>query len=146
MFQNDDVFVVKLAIKSLINSLEFPPTVADVRKEINKLIKTTNNEPEAIDEWNAIRHAIKSSIYYSAENFENLPPIAQKFVGSPSQLKAWAMEEDFQDGVLRGQFLKQYEVLKEREHYNAMLPENVKAKIYELAEKKSTQFLLGGET
>lgn len=121
IFKDDNVVLVASAIRNLIRRLEFPPTIADVRKEMESLIETASDEPSAIEEYNAIRQAIKSSIYYSVENFEKLPKIAQEFVGSPMQLREWAMSEDFNEEVLRGQFLKQYESLKERKKYKQML-------------------------
>lgn len=115
IFKDDDVVIVAAAVRELIKTLEFPPTIADVRKQMNKIIETCTDEPTAMDEWNAIRQAIKSSIYYSAENFDKLPAVAKRFVGSPMQLREWAMSEDFNDSVVRGQFLKQYDTLKDRE-------------------------------
>jgi len=143
MFENDDVMAVKLAVKSLINTLEFPPTIADIKKEMNKLFEVINDENGAIDEWNQIKTALRNSAYYSVEMFERLPPIAKRFVGSPSQLRCWGLDPDFNDGVIRGQFLKQYEVLKDRERHAAMLPENVKSKLKELAEQKGLKVLEG---
>lgn len=124
VFRNDNVDLIKVAVKSLIQHLEYPPTIADVRKEMGKLVGTATNEDLAIDEWNKIRQAIKSSGYYAKENFDTLPEIAKRFVGTPQQLKDWAISEDFNSEVLRSQFLKQYEVLKEREKYTASLNNN----------------------
>lgn len=137
MFKDDELVVVKVAIKNLLNQLEYPPTIADVKKELGKLVSVATDEDTAIDEWNAIRTAIKSSIYYSVENFAKLPEIAKKFVGSPTQLRDWAMTEDFNDAVIRGQFLKQYEVLKERKNYEKMLKSNTKlAEIIDMSKFK----------
>lgn len=121
MFEKDDADVVKLAVKNLINTLEFPPTIADVRKEITKLANVATDKPTAIDEWNAIKKAIGNSGYHADEEFEKLPPIAKKFVGAPRQLRDWGLAEDFNESVVRGQFLKQYEVLEERQRYQAMM-------------------------
>lgn len=144
MFENDDVEIVKLATKNLIQHLEFPPTIADVRKEIDKLIETATDKPSAMDEWNEIRDAIRNSIYNSVQCFESLPPIAKKFVGSPNQLRSWAMADDFNDGVVRGQFLKQYEVIENREKRKAMMSPEVRSFIQELAHSKDVKMLDGG--
>lgn len=141
MFKDDQAEVVVLAVKSLIQTLEFPPTIADVRREINKLIETATDKPSAMDEWNAIRGAIRNSIYNSVQCFESLPPIAKRFVGSPNQLRSWAMSEDFNDGVVRGQFLKQYEVLDSRERYKALMSPNTRDLIQRLASEKSVKLL-----
>jgi len=121
IFKNEDAEVVKLAVINLIQSLEFPPTIADVRKEIAKIVDAATNEPTAIDEWNMIRKSISDSLYNAEKHFEELPSIAKKFVGGPLQLRAWGASTDFNEGVVRGQFLKQYDILKEREKNNAIL-------------------------
>lgn len=124
MFKNDDAGLVKTAVSNLIQELEFPPTIADVRKAMGKIISTVTHEPTAIDEWNEIRKAIKNSIYNAQEMFDKLPSAAKKFVGSPQQLRDWAMMCDFNEAVIRGQFLKQYDVIKDRETYQKMLERN----------------------
>lgn len=128
MFAEDDAGVVGLAVKQLLTTLEFPPTIADVKKEISKLASAVSNEPTGIDEWNAIRKAIKNSCYSAKEEFDRLPSVAQRFVGSPQQLRDWAVMCDFNADVVRGQFMKQYESLKEREEYKAILDRNPKFK------------------
>ena len=124
IFANDDVAVVATAIKSLIQHLEFPPTIADVRKEIEKITDTALGVPTAVDEWNAIRKAIGNSIYRAGEMFEGLPPVAKAYVGSPNQLRQWATAEDFNADVAKGQFLRQHDTLAQREKYKALLSEN----------------------
>lgn len=128
MFQNDDVEVVKAAVKNLISMLEFPPTIADIKKEINKLVQAANGELTGVDEWNMIRKAIKNSTYNSKEEFDKLPTVAKRFVGSPQQLRDWGIMSDFNEGVIRGQFLKQYDSLKEREQYQKILSQNPRLK------------------
>lgn len=133
MFMGDDFEVIKIATQSLIATFQYPPTIADIKNQVYKL--QTSNEKGAIEEWNDIKNAIKNSSYYASEMFEKLPPIAKKFVGSPSQLKEWATTTDFNDGVVRGQFLKQYEVLKEKERYTMLVPDNVKNLLQDVASK-----------
>ncbi len=61
IFKDDNFDLVKVAVNTLVQTLEFPPTIADVRKQMSKLVGTASNEDLAIDEWNKIRQAIKSS-------------------------------------------------------------------------------------
>lgn len=137
MFANDDTALVTLAVKTLLQTLEFPPTIADVKKEMKKLVGTATNETTGIDEWNMIRKAVKNSAYCAKEEFDKLPPIAKRFVGSPAQLHDWAISYDFNADVVRGQFMRQYDELKEREEYKQML-EN-KPKLREVIEGKRNE-------
>lgn len=139
MFKDSDFELVELALNTLIKTFEYPPTIADISHEMDRLRAAATNEPTATDEWNAIRKAIGNSIYNSGEMFEGLPPIAKQYVGSPYQLKQWAMAEDFNADVAKGQFFKQYEVLKQREKYKSILSEA--SVIKRLTEEKEAKYL-----
>ena len=72
--------------------------------------------------------------------FDLLPPIAQKFVGSPQQLRQWALSEEFNSDVVKGQFLRQYETLKERQKYDKMIGKN--PELHKLLENVGKQLFL----
>lgn len=139
MFKDADFVSVKVAISSLINTSKYPPTIAEVKEEMYKISNTDCDV--AIDEWNKIKKALGNSLYNSVAEFEALPPIAKRFVGSPNQLREWGMSTDFNDGVVRGQFFKQYEILEKREKYQASMPADVKKYISEIADKKAVGYL-----
>ena len=122
MFENDDVNIVKLAVKELIQTLQFPPTIADIKQ---KLYAITSNEKDATELWNELQNAIKGGIYHSKEEFERLSPEVKKFVRNPSQLKELAqMDSDVIHSVTKGQFFKQIENIQAREkEQKQMLPE-----------------------
>ena len=122
MFSHENPKLVVAAVKNLINTFKWPPTIADIKEEMYKLTETESESP--IEIWNRIKSAIRNSGYNSYEEFQKLPEIAKKFVGSPNQLREWALSIDYNDGVVKGQFLKQYEVLIKREKDSKlMLPE-----------------------
>lgn len=127
-FADEDANVVLLAVKNVIQSQEFPPTIADIKNEIKKMKSAVDNDNMAVDEWNAIRRAISNSAYHAKEMFITLPENAQRFVGSPEQLRSWATSTDFNAEVVRGQFLKQYDSLNERKVYSNMLNSNPQLK------------------
>ena len=122
MFKHENPMLVTAAVKNLITTFKFPPTIADVKEAMYKLTKTEEETPAEL--WNAIRKAIQRSSYYAAEEFEALPELAKKYVGSPEQLREWAIDMEYNDSVARGQFFKQIEIIKQREkENNLMLPE-----------------------
>ena len=125
LFKDDDARLVGIAVRQLIATLQFPPTIADVKEVMYKLAEDENNKETPIELWNKIVKAISNSIYNSGAEFEKLPEPCQKFVGSPRQLMEWAMSTDFNDSVVRGQFLKQLEIIQQREKdAKMMLPES----------------------
>lgn len=123
MFVDDNVDLVKAAVKELINSSQFPPTIADVKEKILSITRVKEDLTEA---WDKIQRAIGNSLYNSEKSFETLSPIGKKFVRNPSQLREMAMmDSDVVHSVVKGQFFKQAEILQKREDDEAkMLPES----------------------
>ena len=133
MFSNENLEIVKVAVKCLIDTFKFPPTIADIKDQIYKL---QNSEQEDImDLYSKLKKAISNGIYGASEEFKKLPPIVQKFVGSSNQLREWAIDENFNDGVLRGQFVKQVEIIRQREKEEKMMLPEVKQIIDKSLEK-----------
>lgn len=125
MFKGDDTRLVTVAVKELINSFKYPPTIADIKEQMMKL---TTKKTDLTEEWNALQRAIGNSLYNSEESFNKLPDIAKRFAGSPSQLREMAtMDSDVVHSVVKGQFFKQAEILQKRdEEEKRMLPETKK--------------------
>lgn len=140
MFAHENPALVTAAVKNLINVFKWPPTIADVKDEMYKLTESETETP--IEIWNKIKKAIGRSGYYSYEEFQKLPEIAQKFVGSPNQLKEWALDIDYIDSVVKGQFLKQYEVLIKREKDNKLMLPEVKDIVKQLSSNMDATKLL----
>lgn len=112
MFKDDDANLVNLAIKELINSFQYPPTIADIK---NKMYQLTTVEKTPTELWNELAKALRDSIYHSEEQFEILSPEVKAFVRSPAQLKELAtMDSKTVHSVTKGQFLKQIEIIKKR--------------------------------
>lgn len=124
MFAHENTQLVVAAVKNLINTFKWPPTIADVKEEMYKLTQTETETP--VEMWNKIKAAMRRASYYANEEFEKLPEVAKKFVGSPNQLREWALSVDYNDSVVKGQFFKQYEILKQREKDSKLMLPQVK--------------------
>ena len=112
MFKDDDVNLVNLAVKELINGFQYPPTIADIK---NKMYQLTTVEKTPTELWNELAIALRDSIYHSEEQFEKLSPEVKAFVKTPAQLKELAtMDSETVHSVTKGQFLKQIEIIKKR--------------------------------
>lgn len=123
MFESDNVKIVTEAVKALICTSKFPPSIADVKEKIALI--TQPSAMTEIEAWNMVRNAI--SYYNASENFNRLPEIIQKLVGSPGQLREWAqMDSTTVDSVIQSNFMRSYKarVIQEKE-YN-LLPESTK--------------------
>lgn len=105
----------------------FIPTPGMIRDKVAEL--ADKDGMTADDAWVLVRKAIKRGICFSVQEFEKLPKICQQIVGSPSQLKAWAMSENFNDGVEKSLFVKAYNLKRERKAEMDKLPSSVRAVI-----------------
>lgn len=123
MFKHENPNLVITATKELINTLKFPPTIADIKE---KMYSLSNKEADDMELWNELDKAARNCLYNTQEIFDNLSPLVKKFVGSPAQLREFAVSDPATfSTVTKGQFLKQISVLKQREKENTMmLPEN----------------------
>lgn len=131
MFAHENSQLVTAAVKNLINTFKFPPTIADVKEAMYKLTEQETETPVEI--WNQIKGAIRNSAYGSYEEYQKLPELAQRFVGSPNQLREWALSSDYNDGVVKGQFFKQIEILKDRKKEEKLMLPEVKEMINRLS-------------
>ena len=118
-FRHEDVQIVTLAVNNLIDTFSFPPTIADVKKAMRSLIAI--NEKTENDYWNELDKAVRNCLYNTQEVYEKLSPQIKKVIGSPAQLKEYAMSDaDTFATVTKGQFLKQIKVVIDREkEYNS---------------------------
>lgn len=134
MFADEKPQIVIEAVKSLICTLKYPPTIADVKEKIALI-----TQPPAMTEmeaWSRVCGAI--SYYHANEAFANLPPMLQKIVGSPNQLREWAMmEAETVNSVIQSNFMRSYKAKVVQEKEYAMLPESTKQLIAGLAQKYS---------
>lgn len=144
MFADDDCNVVKLAVKNLINTFQFPPTIADVKNELYKLY--AGEKKTDIELWNELKSAIRGGIYYSAEIFPTLSEELQLYLKNPMQLKELAMSDIEEiDTVQKGIFLKQMPIIRERQKEKMMMLPSTRKFISELANKLDANRLLGGD-
>lgn len=80
-----------------------------------------------LEAWGMVRKAIRNGSYGAEEEFYKLPEDIQKAVGSPEQLRAWAIapEEDTET-VMQSNFLRSYRTVKKREEQLAGIPANIR--------------------
>ena len=70
------------------------------------------------------------------EEFEKASPEVKKFFGNVAQVRELAQTKtDIVNSVTKGQFLKQYEVIVNREREQKLLPQNMKDFTKKLVEK-----------
>lgn len=129
MFTDDKIEIVAAAVKALIASDEKqyrPPHIGAVKGYIRKLTKP--DEMTEAEAWGLVRKATGNSIYDSRKEFDKLPPILQRLVGSPNQLREWAMmdSDEFQT-VVASNFQRSYRAKSAAEREYQAIPADVRA-------------------
>lgn len=146
MFQDEPAALVGAAVKAHIASdtKGFPPHIGAIKEAIGKLRRPeTMTEQEA---WNVVKNATRNGLYGSKEEYEKLPPLLQKLVGSPSQLREWAMmDSETLNSVVGSNFQRSYKVMEAREKERLALPSDVRNMMQQLAAGMSAPQLLQEE-
>lgn len=137
MFVDESAAIVAIAVKELISiHTDYPPNIGHVKEQIRNVIDAVTGEPTEHELWNIYKNTVSHCLYRECEAYNSLPPILQKYAGSPGCLRDHAvMEAETFNSVIRGQFLKQVARLKEREKYTERLPAGVKETVLKLVGK-----------
>jgi hypothetical protein len=113
----------------------FPPVVGQIIDQISKLDKS-NEIMGAMEAWGLVYKAVCNSTYNADTEFAKLPPLCQKVVGNPSNLKEMAsMEMDTVKSVEQSHFIRQYNTAAEREKEIQKLPPSMRIAL-DVAERK----------
>jgi hypothetical protein len=103
----------------------FAPTIGQLVDKINQIVNPQQmNEAEA---WSLVSKAIRNSGYHAEEEFAKLPPTIQKVVGHPSNLRDKALDEEYNDGVEKSNFLRMYRIQLERDKELNSLPRDLRS-------------------
>lgn len=104
----------------------FPPTVGQIIDQIQKL-KAPKDQMTELDAWKMVRKALRNDPEQAREQFEKLPPILQRTLGSANTLREWAMmSEETLDSVVQSNFMRSYKAKATAEHEYEVLPNSVK--------------------
>ena len=123
---------VSMALKAYIvsDTSGFAPAIGQLVEKIQTISQPQElNEMEA---WSLVSRAIRNSTYNSVEEFAKLPPMVQKAVGLPDQLRTWAMDENYNEQVASSNFIKCYRTEVARSQELSKMPSDVR-KIIERA-------------
>lgn len=127
LLSDEPLDVVAAAVKLHIASDQkgFPPHVGAIRNAIVKL-----RQPEQMTEleaWALVSRAIRNGTYGAQAEFERLPPMLQRLVGSPEQLRQWAvMEQDEVQSVVASNFQRSFRARQGSERELLALPSNMR--------------------
>lgn len=120
---------VMAAVKALMlsDASDFAPSIGKINNKILEMREAVSGSGmTAMEAWAKVRQAISRSIYYSEEEFKKLDDKSQRIIGSPSQLRAWAVGDmNATDTVVASNFMRSYNAMKENDRKRDLLPQKM---------------------
>lgn len=120
---------VSIAVKAYIqtDTSGFAPSIGNIREKVQFIFSEEDDLNESAA-WAIVWRAICNSGYHAEEEYNKLPSIVQRAVGSPRQLREWGLMENI-DGksivVLQSNFQRVFRIEKEREKERKKLSQNI---------------------
>lgn len=138
MFADDEYPFVAAAVKALIatDTKGFPPHIGAVKAKLRQI--TTPEEMSEAEAWNLVQKALSNGLYGSEKEFSKLPENIQRLVGSPNQLREWAMMPvDEVASVVASNFQRSYRARTSAQRDFDALPSDAKALASHLGDRLS---------
>ena len=130
MLEGYDYSQVSVALKAYVtsDSSGFAPNIGQLVAKIQ-----TISQPQELDgltAWGLVSKALRNGYYGAVEEFNKLPPLVQKAVGLPDNLKNWATSDyNAIETVIQSNFLRTYESVVKRENEINRMPNDIKSLI-----------------
>lgn len=112
----------KLAVDSMIATLKFPPSIADIREAVARAQSEARGDLSAGEAWGRVRRAVSRFGYYQ-------PAKARDCLGSAlwaaiDQIGGWAYLCTTEDdaSTLSAQFERRYKAAADQQKYRDMVP------------------------
>lgn len=139
MLKDLDYQLLQTAVKKLVSESSYPPTIADIRKAASNV-----EAPEVMDAataWGEVMNAIRNyGVYRPEEAVESMAPLTRKVVQAMNYQEI-CMSKKL--GVDRGQFIRLYNQICERERTDRVLSLELKNNIKQLqAQNEDLRLLL----
>ena len=146
MFKDEPAGLVALAVKRHIatDTKGFPPHIGAIKDAIVKIQQP--DEMTEIEAWNRVRNALRSYSWDAKEQFDKLPPVLQRLVGSPTQLQEWAGLDNNALTVVASNFQRSYKARAANEREFLALPADVKGAMEQIASGMKMPELPGAPT
>lgn len=110
----------------------FMPPVGVIKARLVKMQHP--DEMSDMEAWGYVSKALRNGIYGYTEEFEKLPPVIRRIVGTPMQLREWAMmDSDTVQSVVMSGFRKSYAARAESEREFLALPSDVREIMTQIA-------------
>lgn len=106
----------------------FAPSIGQLLDKLHLI-----QDPQELNEmeaWSLVSKALRNGYYGAVEEFNKLPPLVQKAVGSPDNLRNWSQTDTNSiENVVQSNFIKTYRTVVNRENEIKKMPADVRTLI-----------------
>ena len=130
MLSDYDYNLVAMALKTYIlsDTSGFAPSIGQLVAKMQTITKP--QELSEMEAWSLVSKAIRNSSYNSVEEFVKLPLLVQRAVGTPDNLRNWAVSDcQTIESVIQSNFLRTYRTVVKRENEINCMPNDIKSLI-----------------
>lgn len=130
MLRDMDYNVVQMGLRAYITSdtSGFAPSIGQL---INTIYTIQNpQELNEMEAWVLVSKALRNGYYGAADEFYKLPPLVQKAVGAPDNLRNWSQTNmESIENVIQSNFMRSYRTVMKREEEIKKMPVDVQVLI-----------------
>lgn len=145
-FADDSFELVKAAVQAIIASSQerFMPNVGQIREQMRKMSAPAGMTE--IEAWGLVKNALRNGSYGYKDEYEKLPKLVQRCVGSPTQIREWAqMDSGEVDSVVASNFMRSYRAVAKQEDEYRRLPDGFREQMGRLTGQIFRPMLEGGQ-
>ena len=130
LLKNNEYLAIEQALMAYIttDTSGFAPNIGQLLDKLHTIQSPQElNEMEA---WSLVSKALRNGYYGAVEEFDKLPPLVQKAVGSPDNLRNWSQTDvKAIETVIQSNFMRSYAAIVKREYEIKKMPADVQALI-----------------
>ena len=137
LMEDQDPIAIGMALKHFIRTDKsgFAPSVGQLIQGAYSL-EHDDEELTPAEAWDMVYKALCRSNYYAEEEFEKLPNAVKRAVGSPAQLRAWAGDPEFNEGVASSNFRRTFTAVQEHNKERALMSDEAKQWLQQQRQQK----------
>ena len=132
-FAEADYKMVTAAVKGIIATRTegYPPTIGLVNEMIRKLSEPWLTPMEA---WGIVRKALRNGIYGAEEEWAKFPEEVKAAI-TPEQIRAWAADDNFNEGVASSNFMRSFTIRQKNSQDMKVISERLKIQSLNFADR-----------
>lgn len=133
MLKDYDANAVLAAFKAYVvsDTSGFAPSIGQIIGKLN-LVLNESTDMDALEAWALVSKALRNGYYGAEAEYERLPELVRKAVGSPMNLRNWSQTDIKSiENVVMSQFISSYKTVQKRSQELSAVPVGMRMEMKE---------------